>query len=337
MKKKKGLLVFSDGFSGLSVAEISDEMKNERRRIKAKRRYRTHEKEGLSSRESRYAVACPSCGSTDYIRYGKTPQGIQRFQCRSCGKIYVISGGKNLFSAKLCASELIQLFECIYLGLPIRSICIITGLVAKTVTLWQKRAFHIAEKWVNEAKFEGKTWIDEVYFNFSNENGTITDSHKKAGLSFGTLCVCIGYDQKGTMFCRLMKAGKADSLSIECCFHGRMDKVTLLVHDADKSHRGMVKSEGLKDLVVKSYPKTAESLKEMAPINNYSALLVNEMRKHPGTKVSHLNERLCFISYKAWLSTRHGLEQASEILLSEVIKSKKEVKSEKYDEKSQTK
>lgn len=121
----------------------------------------------------------------------------------------------------------------------------------------------------------------------------------------------------------------------ECCFSGRMDKVTLLVHDADKSHRILVKSKGLKENVIKSYPKTEESLKAMAPINNYSALLVNEMRKHPGTKAIHLNERLCFISYKAMLNARYGEMSGTQILLSEIIKSEKTVKFEKYKAKGE--
>ena len=60
-----------------------------------------------------------------------------------------------------------------------------------------------------------------------------------------------------------------------------MDDVTLLVHDADKSHKVLIRKEKLEDKVVKSLPKTKESLKLMKPINDYSALLVNEMRKHP--------------------------------------------------------
>lgn len=337
MKKKKDVFCLPDEFVGLSVGEIVYKQQKERKNEKRHRRHLTYEKEGLSFRETRDPIICPSCGSKDYVRYGMTPQGIRRFRCKSCGKIYVISAQKNLFSAKLSADELLKLTECIYLGLPVKSTSLITGLSPKTVMLWQKRAFCVAEKWIDRARFEGKTWIDEVYFNFSDASGTVAcpEQRKKVGLSFGTLCVCIGYDENGTMFCRLMKAGKVDSLSIECCFSGRMDKVTLLVHDADKSHRILVKSKGLKENVIKSYPKTEESLKAMAPINNYSALLVNEMRKHPGTKAIHLNERLCFISYKAMLNARYGEMSGTQILLSEIIKSEKTVKFEKYKAKGE--
>lgn len=63
----------------------------------------------------------------------------------------------------------------------------------------------------------------------------------------------------------------------------------------------------------------------MRPINDYSALLVNEARKHPGTKTYNLDARLCFISYKAWLNRKYGEEMGIQILLSKIIKSEKTV------------
>ena len=120
-----------------------------------------------------------------------------------------------------------------------------------------------------------------------------------------------------------MKTGKVDALNIECCFCGRMDDVTLLIHDADKSHKALIRNEKLKDKVMKSFPKTKESLRIMKPINDYSALLVNGMRKHPGTKAKDLDGRLCFISYRAYLNSEYGEDLGIRILLSEMIKSKK--------------
>ena len=325
--EKKSLFAYSERYAGLSVDELFDKQKLQRTEIKKERKKHTFEKEGLSSRESRISVECPCCHCMEYSRYGKTRQGIQRYRCKKCGRIYVVSDGKNLHSSKLTASELLDLAKCIYLNFSVRAVCVMTGLSPKTVILWQKRAFSIATAWIDKAQFRGKTWIDEVYFHFANGKGTLkeADESKKAGLSFSNVCVCIGYDEHGTMFCRVMKTGKVDELSILCCFSGRMDDVTLLVHDADKSHKVLIWKEKLEDKVVKSIPKTKESLKLMKPINDYSALLVNEMRKHPGTKASSLDDRLCFISYKAWLNSRYGEELGIRILLSEMVKAGKTV------------
>ena len=325
--KKKSLFAYSERYAGLSVDELFDKQKLQRTEIKKERKKHTFEKEGLSSRESRISVECPYCHCMEYSRYGKTRQGIQRYRCKKCGRIYVVSDGKNLHSSKLTASELLDLAKCIYLNFSVRAVCVMTGLSPKTVILWQKRAFSIATAWIDKAQFRGKTWIDEVYFHFANGKGTLkeADESKKAGPSFSKVCDCIGYDEHGTMFCRDMKTGKVDELSILCCFSGRMDDVTLLVHDADKSHKVLIWKEKLEDKVVKSIPKTKESLKLMKPINDYSALLVNEMRKHPGTKASSLDDRLCFISYKAWLNSRYGEELGIRILLSEMVKAEKTV------------
>lgn len=161
--------------------------------------------------------------------------------------------------------------------------------------------------------------------NFANGQATSKkeDKCKKARLSFSNACFFIGYDEHGTMFCRPMKTGKVDALSIECCFYGRMDDVTLLIHDADKSHRALIRNEKLKDQVMKSFPKTKESLKLMKPINDYSALLVNGMRKHPGTKAKDLDGRLCFIAYRSYLNSEYGEDLGIRVLLSGMIKFKK--------------
>ena len=108
-------------------------------------------------------------------------------------------------------------------------------------------------------------------------------------------------------------------------FFRKDDDVTLPVHDADKSHKVLIRNEKLKDKAVESLPKTKESLAPMEPINDCSALLVNEMRKHPGTRASALDDRLCFISYKAWLNSKYGEELGIRILLSKIIKSGKTV------------
>lgn len=325
--KKKSPFVYSERFAGLSVDELFDKQNLQRTERKKERERHTFEKEGLSSRESRISVECPYCHCLEYSRYGKTRQGIQRYRCKKCGRIYVVSGGKNLHSSKLTVSELLDLAKCIYLDLSVKSCCIMTGLSPKTVILWQKRAFSIATAWINKAQFRGKTWIDEVYFHFANGKGTSKkeDECRKSGLSFSNVCVCIGYDEHGTMFCRAMKTGKVDVLSVLCCFSKRMGDVTLLIHDADKSHKVLIRNEKLKDKVVKPIPKTKETLALMKPINDCSALLVNEMRKHLGTKASALDDRLCFISYKAWPNSRYGEELGIRILLSKIIKSGKTV------------
>lgn len=222
--KKKSLFAYSGRFAGLSVDELFDKQNLQRTERKKERKKHTFEKEGPSSRESRISVERPCCHCLEYSRYGKTRQRIQRYRCKKCGKIYVVSDGKNLHSSKLTASEPLDLAKCICLDLSVKSCRIMTGLSPETVTLWQKRAFAIATAWIDKAQFRGKTWIDEVYFRFANGKGTSKEEGecRKSGLSFSNVCVCIGYDGQGTMFCRVMKTEKVGVLSVLCCFSGRM-------------------------------------------------------------------------------------------------------------------
>ena len=335
-RKKMGLFVYSDGFRFKSVDETVEKKAKETARAKNRRPLSLKYKHAMTSRESRISVCCPLCGSENIIRSGKTQKGIQRYRCSDCGKRFVLTGKKNLSHARLSVSEILLLVKCIYLGLSIESTAFITGVSEKTVILWQQRAFAIATEWVNGTALKGKVWIDEVYFNLTEETGVTSEPKraKKAGLSFMTACVCIGCDAYGDMFCRVVKAGKCDSLSIFCCFKGRIEKDAYVVHDDDKSHKAFFRNSGIRNEVVRSKPKTEESLRKMKPINDYSALLVNEMRKHAGTKTSHLDERLCFISFKAHLRREYGEIGGYEILVSKMVKAQKTVLFRKKREKS---
>lgn len=128
---KKLSFTCTERFSGLSVDEISDRLKRQRAKEKKERSKHTFEKEDLSSRESRVSLECPYCHCMEYSRYVKTRQGIQRYRCLRCGRICVIADGKDLSSSKLTADELFSLVKCIYLELPVKSACIITGIRLK--------------------------------------------------------------------------------------------------------------------------------------------------------------------------------------------------------------
>ena len=121
--KKNSLFTYSERFAGLFVDELFDKQNLQRTERKKQRKKHTFEKEGLSSRELGISVECPYCHCMEYSRYGKTRQGIQRYRCKKCGRIYVVSDGKNLHSSKLTASELLNLANLMNLESFFTSYC----------------------------------------------------------------------------------------------------------------------------------------------------------------------------------------------------------------------
>lgn len=46
----------------------------------------------ILTEDSRGPGVCPGCGGDDFVRYGRTAKGTQRFRCNACGMTFVPKG-----------------------------------------------------------------------------------------------------------------------------------------------------------------------------------------------------------------------------------------------------
>lgn len=54
-------------------------------------------------------LKCPKCGNVINIRkYGKNPKGIQRYQCKSCGKTFVETIGTVFYYRHCSVQEIVE-------------------------------------------------------------------------------------------------------------------------------------------------------------------------------------------------------------------------------------
>lgn len=86
------------------------------------RRYRDSLVEGIRSRllndESEPPKGCPECGTGEYVRYGRTAKGTERYRCKACGRTFT---PKHLISSSQIPEEKWMVFaECYVEGISIR-------------------------------------------------------------------------------------------------------------------------------------------------------------------------------------------------------------------------
>ena len=62
--------------------------------------------------------SCPVCGSTEYVRFGRTSRGTQRFRCSGCGRTFV--GNGVMAGTKLPAYKWAIFVECHARGATLR-------------------------------------------------------------------------------------------------------------------------------------------------------------------------------------------------------------------------
>lgn len=337
----------SHGVFHAEETENADAMKTvetilKRRRSKHKRRKASNLRKSTMTAKEIRVLSCPRCGSDDIVLSGKS-RNSRKILCNSCGKESVITRDYNFGSSKLSIAEIEALVEAFYFGWSTESIAFHFQLNPKTVTLWRRRVFQVAENRMDSVNLKGKVWIDEIYFYRSNtrEVKYVDKEHIRPGLSSDLIPVCVGVDQFGDKICRVCdKYGMVSSDEVLRTFSGRIEENSHITHDGSKEHKALIDSLDCTDRVVPSKPKTDESLRAMRPINNYCADLRNESLKHVGILNSTLQGWLAFFTYRAYLRKNYDTQEAISILLSKLVSSRKQVvlqkRKPKKKEKSKT-
>jgi transposase-like protein len=97
---------------------------------------------------------CPHETCADYgkvevgniIRYGKSGEGRQRFQCKSCGKTFNDRSGTLFHGRKTPAKDIMEVLAMLAEGMRISSISRVKGFKEDTVLDWLREAAGHAEQ-----------------------------------------------------------------------------------------------------------------------------------------------------------------------------------------------
>lgn len=98
------------------------------------RRYRDSMVEGirfrLMSDEAEPPRGCPECGAAEYVHYGRTAKGTERFRCKECGRTFT---PKHLMSGSQIPEEKWMAFaECYVDKVSIRRAADLCGVSTST-------------------------------------------------------------------------------------------------------------------------------------------------------------------------------------------------------------
>ena len=98
------------------------------------RRYRDSMVEGIRFRlmndEAEPPRGCPECGAAEYVHYGRTAKGTERFRCKECGRTFT---PKHLMSGSQIPEEKWMAFaECYVDKVSIRRAADLCGVSTST-------------------------------------------------------------------------------------------------------------------------------------------------------------------------------------------------------------
>jgi transposase-like protein len=108
--------------------------------------------------------ACPDYGKLqddrqqNIIMFGKSPKGVQRYRCKTCGKTFTATTGTILFRKRTSEHEILETLALLAEGNRISSLSRVKGFKEDTILAWLREAAQHAEavEEVLMAKFKVK-------------------------------------------------------------------------------------------------------------------------------------------------------------------------------------
>jgi transposase-like protein len=119
------------------------------------------------------------------VRYGKTAAGVQRYQCRICGKSFTATKGTLFYRKQTPAKEIVEVLAMLAEGMRISSISRVKGFKEDTILEWLREAAAHAEQveailmdkyQVSQAQIDG-LW---AYVGHKGQKGATTKAKSKA-------------------------------------------------------------------------------------------------------------------------------------------------------------
>lgn len=81
----------------------------------------------------------------EIVRYGKTAAGVQRYQCRDCGKSFTATKGTLIYRKQTPCQEIEETLALLAEGMRISSISRVKGVKEDTILSWLREAAEHAE------------------------------------------------------------------------------------------------------------------------------------------------------------------------------------------------
>ena len=121
-------------------------------------------KEGMLAQVGSY---CPNKGCSAYskvgagniVKYGKSQQGRQRYQCRVCKKVFNERVGTLFYGKRKAVKDIVESLAMVAEGMGIRATARVKGIKHDTLSAWLREAGSQAQQ-VEEVLLQNYQWSE---------------------------------------------------------------------------------------------------------------------------------------------------------------------------------
>ena len=207
----------------------------------------THEDELINSF---VPDTCPYCHSEHVIKYGKTGNNVDRYQCRECQKNFTPTTGTIFDGHKISITEwvdfLLNLFH--YVSLTAGSWDNKNSFT--TSRYWLEKVFLLLREYYSTTPvLSGDVYLDETYYSVrKGDKRLLEDGTEPKGLSSNKICIGVACTNS-RIVCAIEGRAKPSKKKTWDAFGHVIEPGSKLIHDGEKSHRILIDSLDLIDEV----------------------------------------------------------------------------------------
>ena len=199
-----------------------------------------------TEQETKEAVNCRKCGSSEIKKYGRDINGKQRYKCKSCGCTFT----KTSFSAYAhshCSEDTWKKYiRLLLLRRPLMCCAEECNISVRTAFLWRHKILSLLQHDQDNRTMNGIVEVDDTFFSVSYKG-----NHKKStrfvmprkafkrgsdnkSMSGRKACVFCVVERKGNVYAEVLGIGSASEKMLDYALKSRLLNDTIVV--ADKAH-----------------------------------------------------------------------------------------------------
>ena len=286
----------------------------------------------------RPGIACPHCGSLDFVKRGKDSLGKQRYKCRDCEHTFGGSAWKIFGTTKLPRETWMRFAECHIDRLTLRDSSERCGVCLKTAFFMRHRILEATRKHMPSFQVEAGCGaeLDETFFRESfSGNHTHSDfelpreafkhagkpyagkknkQKRKRGLNKGQICVLMGINDSGDIFYELAGRGPLVKARAMECLRDKVKAGAIISTDKAYAYR-----DTQRELELACHNAFDATDHKINRINNVHSLLEGFMRPFYGVSSRRLENYLAWFKWCWSFKSTRTAKDMSKLVIKQAV------------------
>lgn len=304
-----------------NLSAIMDQIKklseNERKKIVSMlmSSHDTEANTSLSFTEERFSNGffCPHCGCVENIvKFGKSPNGEQRFKCKNCGKTFIAKTNTIFCGSHKSFDLWMKFLECMVDQFSIRKTAVICDINTHTAFVWRHKVLDAIASYNESKKLKGVIEADETFFRVSYKGSRNLPEGRKAkkrgtpaeqnGLSKEQVCVECVIDRNGNKVSEIVSLGPADTKTLHEVLDDKIIRGAIFCTDGFRTY-GLYAEDnfGYIKHVVVNEEKRKNGIYHINHVNAYHSFIKLFVGKFRGVSTKYLQ------NYLEWCNTAYGV------------------------------